>query len=99
MTNTESKDDISKKSINKKKMHNYAVSNISNHSTNLFNTSNKNKKIKVYENKLNDYNNKITNNENNSENQLFSIDKENQQLDKLLPYAESIFDESQFSAF
>ena len=99
LTNTESKDDISKKSINKKKMHNYAVSNISNHSTNLFNTSNKNKKIKVYENKLNDYNNKITNNENNSENQLFSIDKENQQLDKLLPYAESIFDESQFSAF
>lgn len=98
LTNTESKDDISKKSINKKKIHNYAVSNISNHSTNLFNTNNKNKKIKVYENKLNDYNKKI-NTENNSENQLFSIDKENQQLDKLLPYAESIFDESQFSAF
>ena len=98
MTNTESKDDISRKSINKKKMHNSVVSNISNHSTNLFNTTNKNKKIKVYENKLNDYNKKI-NTENNNENQLFSIDKENQQLEKLLPYAESIFDESQFSAF
>ena len=98
MTNTESKDDLSKKSLHKKKMHNYAVSNISNHSTNLFNTNNKNKKIKVYENKLNDYNKKI-NTENNNENQLFSIDKENQQLEKLLPYAESIFDESQFSAF
>ena len=98
LTNTESKDDVSKKSNNKKKMHNYAMSNISNHSTNLFNTNNKHKKIKVYENKLNDYNKKIST-ENNNENQLFSIDKENQQLEKLLPYAESIFDESQFSAF
>ena len=97
--NNNTKDDNFKKNLNhKKKVHSYAASNASNYSSNLFN--NKHKKIRIYENKLNDYNKKLfSKNNNNSENQFFSKDKDNLFNDKFQSYVESIFDESQFSAF
>ena len=96
----------SKNNLNlKKKMHKCTDSNLSNYSTNILNNNknkikNKNNKIKkkkkVYENKLNYYNKKL--NLENNEKEYLSIDKDNNILDKIQPYTESIFDESQFSA-
>ena len=91
----------SKKNLKiKKKMHKYTATNISNYSSNILNKKPKNKKIKVYENKLKDYNKKL--NLENSENELLSLNKDNNNNnnnnnEKLQPYTESIFDESQFS--
>ena len=95
--NTKRKEDFSKKnSKNTKKVHNYSISNVTNYSENLYNKS-KNKKIKIYENELTNYNKNINSGKNNIyENQFLSIDKE--QLEKLLPYTERVFDVSQFSA-
>ena len=90
------KDFPKKNSKNIKRVHNYSISNITNHSDILFNKS-KNKKIKIYENELTNYNKNINSEKKNiDENQFLSIDKE--QLEKLLPYTERIFDISQFSA-
>lgn len=93
--NTKRKDDFSKKnSKNTKKVHNYSISNITNHSEKLFNKS-KNKKIKIYENELTNYNKNINSEKKNIyESQFLSIDKE--QIEKLLPYTERIFDASEF---
>ena len=95
--NTKRKEDFPKiNSKNKKKVHNYSISNIINHSENLFNKS-KNKKIKIYENELTNYNKNINSEKKNIyESQFLSIDKE--KLEKLLPYTERVFDVSQFSA-
>ena len=81
---------------NKKKKINNTSSNIQKYTCNILNKKNKNKKIKVYENKLKDYNMKM--NKENSEKELLSINKNNNIKENILPYAESIFDESQFSA-
>ena len=93
----------SKNNLNlKKKMHKFTDSNLSNYSNNLFsNNKNNNNKIKkkkkVYENKLNYYSKKL--NLENNEKEYLSIDKDNNNiLEKIQPYTESIFDESQFSA-
>ena len=93
--NTKRKEDFSKKnSKNTKKVHNYSISNITNHSEKLFNKS-KNKKIKIYENELTNYNKNINSEKKNIyESQFLSIDKE--QIEKLLPYTERIFDASEF---
>ena len=81
----------SKKNLKKKKMHKFTQSDLSNNSSNIFNKKKtKQKKIKVYENKLNYYK-KF--NSKNIEKEILSLDKEKSQ-----PYTESIFDESQFSA-
>ena len=97
-TNDNTKEDNSKKNLNYKKMiHSYEVPSVSSHSSTLFNNI-KNKKIRVYENKLSDYNKKLCS-ENNNENQLLPINKNNHLNDKFQPYVESIYDESQFSAF
>ena len=74
---------------NKKKINNNTSSNIQKYTCNILNKKSK-KKIKVYENKLKDYNKKM--NIENNEKELLSINKNN------IPYVESIFDESQFSA-
>ena len=86
----------SKKEINKKKKHKYVISNLSNYSSHILNNKMKNKKKKVYENKLNDYNKKL-NLEKNIEKDFLSLDKEQNLKEKNQPYIESIFDDSQFS--
>ena len=94
--NTKTKKDFFKKnSKNIKKVHNYSISNATVHSENLFNKS-KNKKIKIYENELTNYNKNINSEKKNIYgSQFLSIDKE--QLENMLPYTERIFDVSQFS--
>lgn len=86
----------SKKNLHKQKMNKNTTSNINNYSNNILKKKTKHKKIKVYENKLKDY--KI-NLENTEKEILTSLNKENNNnnLEKLQPYTESIFDESQFS--
>ena len=89
-----------KNDLNKKKRK-VIVSNIANHTSNALRNNPKHKKIKVYENKLNEYNKKINlENKNEKGKDLISIDKDNKNdlLERLQPYTESIFDESQFSA-
>ena len=81
---------------NKKKINKNTSTNIINYSSNILNKKKK-KKIKVYENKLKEYNMKL--NLEKSEKELLSLNNNNKlKEEKLLPYAESIFDESQFSA-
>ena len=87
----------SKKDVNiKQKNHHYATSNLSNYSGNILNKKVKNKKKKVYENKLDEYNKKL-NLEKNIEKDTLSLDNERNKKEKTQPYIESIFDESQFS--
>ena len=79
--------------------------NIGNHNTSnllLRKKQKKKKKIKVYENELDEYNKKLNleknnQNENANENENKN-DKNDIAIEKIVPYTESIFDESQFSA-
>ena len=94
--NTKREEDSSNKNTNNKnKVHNYSISNVTNHSENLINNR-KNKTLKIYENELTNYNKNINSRKKNIyENQFLSIDKE--ELEKMFPYTERIFDESQFN--